>query len=172
MRTLKKNNQKMYFSNPGNFRYIVDSKGNYIVDDEASYLVNSEILDTEIPVYETDDEGNVIYQTIDGVDYPVEIGNAKIIYGMPYPIYANISYNSGETQIAEYGLNTSDYDAVIVADKGKYPFDERTLIWHTSKPRYDEEGYVLPESADYRVVAVKTSLNLDKFILKKRVDDD
>ena len=171
MRTLKRNKQKMYFSNIGNFNYIVDALGNYVVDNKDEYLVDSEELPDEIPIYEYDDNGNVITQTIDGVEVPVIIGY-KTVYGMPNHFYANISANSGETKIAEYGLNPSDYDAVIVADKGQFPFTEQTLIWHKSKPRYDEKGYVLPESADYRVVAVKTSLNQDRFILKKRVDDD
>ena len=171
MRTLDQNKQKMYFANEGNYNYIVDSKGNYIVDEKDSYLVDSNVLDSRVPIYETDSEGTVIYETIDGEQYPVIIGY-RVVYCMPMHFKANISYNTGETRIAEYGLNTSDYDAIIVADKGKFPFDERTLIWHTSKPVYDEEGYLKPESADYRVVAVKTSLNHDRFILKKRVDDD
>lgn len=171
MRVLKKNEQKMYFSNPGNFNYIVDEKGNFVIDNKDNYIVDSEELETEIPIYETDDEGNVIYQIIDGENVPVIIGY-RTSYGMPFHFYANISFNSGETQIAEYGLNVSNYDAIIVADKGKFPFTEQTLIWHTSKPRYDEQGYIKPESADYRVVAIKSSLNTDRFVLKKRVDDD
>jgi hypothetical protein len=69
--------------------------------------------------------------------------------------------------MAEYGLDVTKYNAVINADKGEFPFDEQTLIWHTSEPRYDGNN-VLPESADYRVVAVKTSINEERFILRKR----
>lgn len=171
MQTLDQNMQKMYFANEGDYNYIVDDAGNYVIDENESYIVDSEVLESREPIYETDSEGNIIYTTIDGVDYPAIISE-KVIYGMPNHFEANISANSRETKIAEYGLNPSDYDAVIVADKGKFPFTERTLIWHTSKPVYDDKGRIKPESADYRVVAIKTSLNHDRFILKKRVDDD
>lgn len=171
MRVLNHNKQKMYFAKEGNYSYIVDSQGNYVIDNESSYVVDSTDLETREDIYETDDEGHIIYEVIDGIEYPVPISQ-KIYYGMPTHFYANISYNTGETTIAEYGLDTSDYDAVIVADKGKFPFDERTLIWHTSKPEFDTEGHIRPESADYRIVAVRTSLNYDRFILKKRVDDE
>jgi hypothetical protein len=39
-------------------------------------------------------------------------------------------------------------------------------------PEIDDYGQVIPETADYRVVAIKTSLNEERFILKKRVDDE
>ena len=74
--------------------------------------------------------------------------------------------------MAEYGLNTSNYDAIISADKGVLGFNEQTLIWHTSEPLIDDYGQAIQESADYRVVAIKTSLNEERFILKKRVDDE
>ncbi len=169
MRTLSQNKQKMYFSNPGNFNYLVDQEGNFVVDNKENYIVDSEVLDIEVPVYETDDEGNVITEIIDGEEIPVII-DYWTSYGMPFHFYANISFNSGETRMAEYGLNDGDYDAIIVAEKGKFPFTEQTLIWHKSKPRYNEQGIIKPESADYRVVAIKTSLNTDRFALKKRVD--
>ena len=125
----------------------------------------------EVEIYAKDDDGNVIYQVIDGVEYPV-VSSTRSGYGAPTEFKANISFNSGETKMAEYGLNSGDYNAIISANKGELPFDERTLIWHTSEPQYDEEQQVLPESADYRVVAIKTSLNEERFILKKRVDDE
>ena len=84
---------------------------------------------------------------------------------------ANIGVNSGETREAEYGLNVSDYDAVISANKGELPLTEQTLIWHKSTVEYDANDNVKPESADYRVVAIKTSLNEERFILKKRVNE-
>lgn len=126
--------------------------------------------DREIETYAKDEDGNVIYQNIDGTDYPVVDAKAST-YLNPVKFKANISFNSGDTRLAEFGLNPSDYSAVIVANKGEFPFDERTLIWHTSEPEYDTEGKVLAESADYRVIAIKTSLNEERFILQKRVDE-
>ena len=143
MRVLNQNRQNLYYSN-------------YAEDCE---------------VYAKDSQGNILYETIDGVDYPVVEATVSK-YSQPVAIKANISFNSGDTRLAEYGLNPSDYNAIIVANKGEFPFDERTLIWHTSEPQYDKDDNVLPESADYRVKAIKTSLNEERFILTKRVDDE
>lgn len=161
MRNLKKNKRKMYYAN---YR-----------EDE--------------PVYARDIDGNIITTPVDGVDVPV-IDSYESGYRLPVEFKANISFNSGETKLAEYGLNDGDYNAIISATKGELPFDERTLIW-IKEPQYergiieddlgndlidsedDEIEYIktVVESADYRVVAIKTSLNEERFILKKRVDD-
>lgn len=123
-----------------------------------------------IPIYARDDEGNILTTNVDGETVQV-IDSHKAGYLNPVEFKANISFDSGETRLGEYGLNQSDYNAVISADKGTLPLNEQTLIWHTSEPRYDSNEMVIPESADYRVIAVKTSLNEERFLLKKRVDD-
>lgn len=122
----------------------------------------------EVPIYALDSAGNVLETEVDGTKEPV-IDSYKASYGAAVQFLANISFNSGETRMAEYGLNEGDYNAIISADKGKLPFNEQTLIWHTSEPEYDNEEFVIPESADYRVVAIKTSLNEERFILRKLV---
>lgn len=142
MRTLKKNEQNLYYAN-----YV-----------------------GEVPVYATDDYGNILTQTIDGETVQV-IDSYRQGYSEATEFKANISFNSGETAMSEFGLNPGQYNAVINATKGKFPFDEQTLIWHTSEPEY-KDGVIVPESADYRVIAIKTSLNEERFILKKRVDND
>ena len=143
MRVLNQNRQNLYYSN----------------------------FDSSKEIYAKDEEGNIIYTEVDGTEYPV-VESVVSDYSTPTEFKANISFNSGDTRLAEYGLNVNDYNAIIVANKGELPFDERTLIWHKSMPKFDESGNVLPESADYRVKAIKTSLNEERFILKKRVDDE
>lgn len=142
MRTLKKNEQTLYYAN----------------------------YSGDIPIYAKDSEGNVITTLVDGVEEPV-IDSTVNGYGKVTQFKANISFNSGETIMAEYGLDPGKYNAVIQATKGELPFNEQTIIWHNSEPQYDDNDIVRPESADYRVVAIKTSLNEERFILKKRVDD-
>lgn len=142
MRTLKKNEQTLYYA-----MYIGD-----------------------IAIYALDDEGNILTTDVDGETENV-IDSYIPGYATPVEFRANISFNSGETYMAEYGLDVSKYNAVINATKGKFPFDEQTIIWHKSEPQYDGQGNVKPESADYRVVAIKTSLNEERFILKKIVND-
>ena len=141
MKQLRRNKQKMYYA----------------------------LFAENLTEYARDPEGNIIYTEIDGQQIPVKAG-VKPGYSKAVEFKANIGVNSGETKEAEYGLNVSDYDAIISAEKGKLPFTEQTLIWHKSKVGYDLEEHVIPETADYRVVAIKTSLNEERFILKKRVD--
>lgn len=172
MRQLKRNKQKMYYSTPKT-NIIYDSNGNKLVDGDGAYIVSASPNDPEPTedIYARDEDGNIIYTDVDGELIPV-LSEVKEYYEAPTIFYANISFNSGETAIAEYGLNVSDYSAIISAEKGKLPFDERTLIWHTSQPEIDDYGHAIPETADYRVIAVKTSINEERFILKKRVDDE
>lgn len=170
MKQLKRNKQKMYYSAPLD-SIIQDSNGNKLIDNNENYIVSGGYplgSDTE-DIYARDEDGNIIYTQVDGVDYPVVI-ETKEYYDAPRYFYANISFNSGETRIAEYGLNDGDYSAIISANKGELPFTERTLIWHESEPQVDERGHAIPESADYRVVAIKTSINEERFILRKRVE--
>ena len=141
MRTLDQNKQKLYYSN----------------------------FEEEIPIYAKDENGNILTEEIYGEEVAV-IDSYKAGYSKPVMFKANISYNSGETRLAEYGLNVSDYDAVICADKGKLPFTEQTIIWIKKPESVNDE--VLVESADYKVIAIKTSLNEERFILKKRVDSE
>ena len=141
MRQLRRNKQKMFYA----------------------------LYTEEVPIYATDDEGNILTTEVDGE--MVQVVDSYVSgYTEAVEFKANISFDSGETRMAEYGLNVGDYNAVISADKGTLPFDEQTLIWHNSEPEYNNEA-VVPESADYRVIAIKTSLNEERFILKKRVDD-
>ena len=171
MRQLNRNKQRLYYSQPRNYN-IVDSDGHVLVTDKGERI----IYDSKDPqgatedIFEHDEFGNILYTDVDGVDYPV-LAEVLHYYDEPTLIYANISFDGGETKPAEYGLDTSGYNAVISADKGKFPFSEKTLIWHKSFPEVDEYGRALPETADYRVVAIKTSLNEERFFLKKRVDD-
>lgn len=141
MRQLRRNKQKMFYA----------------------------LYTEEVPIYATDDEGNILTTEVDGETVQV-VDSYVSGYAEAVEFKENISFDSGETRMAEYGLNVGDYNAVISADKGTLPFDEQTLIWHNSEPEYNN-GAVVPESADYRVIAIKTSLNEERFILKKRVDD-
>ena len=141
MRQLRRNKQKMFYA----------------------------LYTEDVPIYAKDEEGNILTTDVDGVEVPV-VDSYVSAYAEAVEFKANISFDSGETRLAEYGLNVGDYNAVISADKGVLPFDEQTLIWHNSEPEY-KDGVIVPESSDYRVIAIKTSLNEERFILKKRVDD-
>lgn len=162
MRQLRKNRQVLYYS-----LYMGEIPIYAYTEKELTAESGESML--------TQDGHNIISDCplttgVDGEPYYV-IDSTKDRYSTPVKFKANISFDSGETKMAEYGLNPSDYNAIISADKGKLPFDERTLIWFESELEFDKEGNIKPESADYRVIAIRTSLNEQRFILKKRVDD-
>lgn len=123
----------------------------------------------KVPIYMRDDEGNIIYITVDGEQVPVESGEYENGYSLPVDFKANIAMSGGDTQIAEYGLDVSAYDATIVYNRGQYPITETSLIWFQTEPKFkdDDNTIVDGKSADYTVVKVSDSLNFTKVILKK-----
>lgn len=116
----------------------------------------------EVPIYDyyTDSEGNKI---------PLDTGETKITYENPVKFFGNIALSGGESEAVEFGLNLADYEAVLVMAKNTLPIDETSRIWHNTEPTYNEDGTVNEFSADYTVVKVSPSLNVDKFVLKKVV---
>lgn len=116
----------------------------------------------EVPIYDyyTDSEGNKI---------PLDTGETKITYENPVEFFGNIALSGGESEAVEFGLNLADYEAVLVMAKNTLPIDETSRIWHNTEPTYNEDGTVNELSADYTVVKVSPSLNVDKFVLKKVV---
>lgn len=143
MRTLWKNQQKMYYS----------------------------LLIGEVPIYELDENGKpkVAYTDDEGNIYYIETGETELEYSEPVSFFGNISMSGGESEAVEYGLNLADYSAVLVVDKGILPITETSLIWHTSPPSHKSDGNIDRFSADYSVVKVNPSLNEEKYILKKIV---
>lgn len=162
MRQLRKNQRILYYASYSGTNPV------YAMTEENMSTEENKCLLTEDGKYLI---GNVPLTTEADGEIVAVVDAYKDKYTAPAVFKANISFDSGETRLGEYGLNPSDYNAVISAEKGKLPFDERTLIWFQSELEYDEYGDIKPETADYRVIAIKTSLNEERFLLKKRVDD-
>lgn len=143
MRTLCKNQQKMYYS----------------------------LLIGEVPIYELDEDGNpkIAYTDDEGNVYYEETGETELKYSEPVSFFGNITMSGGESETAEYGLNLADYSAVLIVDKDTLPISETSLIWHTSEPVYKGNGDIDGFTADYNVVKINPSLSADKYILKKTV---
>lgn len=119
--------------------------------------------DKKLPIYDgfyTDEDGN---------QYPLDAGEKEYVYLEPVAFKGNISMSGGESEAAEFGLNLSDYNAVLVMNKSEIPITETSLIWFENKPVYNNDGRVDEHSADYTVVKISPSLNVDKFVLKKVV---
>lgn len=145
MRTQRRNQQKMYYA----------------------------LYDKEIPVYATDEEGNIIYDsytTEEGevITYPVEIERVSG-YDAPVEFFGNIAMSGGEAEAVEFGIDLSQYSASLIVEKGKLPITETSRIWFESEPQYNADGTVNGDKADYTIVAVKPSLNYTKYLLQKIV---
>ncbi len=109
--------------------------------------------------------------TVDKYGNVMKTGDSDDYYTPPVEFKANIMQSgSGIAEMVEYGLDLSDYNAIMIADKGSYPIKEGSLIWENSTPKTDVHGNADKTSADYIVVKKPSSLNVDKYILKKRVN--
>lgn len=170
MRTLRKNQQSMYYA----------------------------LQIGEVPIYVRDNDGNIIYQSYtdsdgneifylddDGNKIPMDTGESMIIYGTPQEFDANIAESGGEAEAQTFGLSVADYEAVALYEKGAYPIVIGALVWRDSEPKceYDHEVpfeienadgekvtvySTVPEetSADYRVIKLSRSLSFTRLILK------
>ena len=122
----------------------------------------------KVPIYETDEDGNIIYYLDEnGEKIPLTTGEYITGYLQPVSFFGNIAMSGGEVDSVEFGIDVSGYDATLVVDKGTIPIDETSLIWHTSEVGYEdaEKTIVDGSTADYKVIAVKPSLNTIKYIL-------
>lgn len=120
----------------------------------------------EIKVYKRDEDGNIEYVEIDGEQCPIELGTVAGYYE-PVLFYANIAMSGGEAEAREYGMNISDYEAVIVTTQMDLPLTETSIIWWDSEPQYNSDGTVNGDLADYCVISVRRSKNSMKYLLKK-----
>lgn len=125
----------------------------------------------EVPVYERDEDGNIIYIEIDGQKVPVETGEMEIGYSKPVDFRENIAMSGGEAEAKSFGVDISEYDAVLLMEKDRIPIDETSLIWHMSEVKYaDEQNTIVDKkSADYTVKRVQPSLNFTRYLLKRVV---
>lgn len=176
MRTLNKNKQKLYYAlQIGQVPiYETDLDGNIIYD------------------HYTDDDGNYIYyQDDNGNRIPLKTGETEMGYSEAVEFDGNIAFSGGEVKYEEYGIDASQYDAILVLPKDALPIDETSVIWYGSeikyldgtsafnnypseavlpeKNKYPNQKYTDGNSADYRVVSVKPSLNAVKYVLNKIV---
>lgn len=126
---------------------------------QKMYYANQDRI---VPVYETyiDDDGN---------EYQLDTGETKIMYGEPVEFFGNIALSGGEAEAKEYGIDVSEYSAILVLPKGMLPLNETSLVWHTTEPTTDINGNTDEYSADYKVVKVSPSINVNKYVLQKVV---
>lgn len=128
------------------------------------------------PVYETDEEGNILYYTDkDGNKYPMSTGEVQTGYGQPVEFKANINGKLHDIIIRAFGADNSSNYAQIVDQKGRLPFEIGTRIWRKSEVRFKDKAKTIVDgdSADYVVRGIlDEGLNEDMFYLQKLNHED
>ncbi|MCR5753302.1 MAG: hypothetical protein K6G30_00625 [Acetatifactor sp.] len=123
MRSLKKNEQKLWYSTYAD----------------------------QITIYETDGAGNIIYDEVDGERIP-RIKAERAGYNNPVPFDINVSAGRGSIQEDVFGPNV-EYTRKISTTDLTLPIDELSIVWIESEPKFLIDGSVDPNSADYKVAA-------------------
>jgi hypothetical protein len=130
------------------------------------------LLGEKVPIYETDDDGNIKYITVDGKEVPVETGEYETGYGKPVTFYASINNKLDDVLIKEFGVDQSSNYAQIVTDKGALPLVVGSPIWKKSAVGYKDIAKTIVDAntADYTVLGVADEgLTVDLFLLQKNV---
>ena len=138
MRTPKRVRQKMYYS----------------------------LLHDGEPIYERDADGNIICdQMPDGEEVPRIIGLASKGYGKPTEFENSITGELTEEEMRAFG-NEPQNMAKMTYSKGLFPFVIGTLVWKESEIKYNEDGTIDENSADYRVIGIQnTGRHYEKALL-------
>lgn len=141
MIALNRNKQKMYYSIPSG---------------------------TE-PIYETDDDGNIItFTDDDGNEYNMETGENYTSYGEAVEFSANITGHIKSVIMRSFGADNSDNYAILWCSKGMLPFTIGTVIWRNSEVTYNDDGTPDASNADYVIRGIlDEQLNEDMYLLTK-----
>lgn len=123
-----------------------------------------------VPVYRLDSSGNKIVDYIDesGTVFYQMTGENVNEYTNPQEAEVNIAFSGGEAESVEFGVDISAYDATLIYLLNEFPITETSLIWYQTTPTFINTGDTLivdPASADYKVLAIKPSLNYTKVLL-------
>ena len=131
MRTLRRNKSNLYYS--------------LYKESDTAYLL--------------DDNGNIVYEEVDGEQVPVEIENVPT-YEAPVPFKGYIQFKGGEEEAMAFGVSVGSYTHILIMRKGEIPITETSLIF------INEPQEVTENSADYKVYRVAPSLNFVTYLLK------
>lgn len=125
------------------------------------------LYEGQTPIYQLDKNGEPVVSWIDveGNIYYVVEGEAPK-YSEPTDFFASISMSGGESVSVEFGVDIGNYDAVIVTELNEFPLSETNYVWVSSEPQHSSRGLVDVTTADFRVTAVKPSLNQTKYLLR------
>lgn len=127
-----------------------------------------QLYDANIPVYETDLDGNPVLDPVTGE--PLLTGDSTTKYKAPVWFEANVSSARSEASTDPFGVDVK-YDKTISSCEMDLPIDELSRLFVDKEPRYDADGMLVNE-ADYKVVKVAKSLNSLLIAIKKRTEGE
>ena len=126
-----------------------------------------------MPIYETDENGNIIYYTdSDGNKIPIETGEYTTGHSHPVSFFANINNKLNEVVWQDYGIDDSTNYAQIITSKDELPLKVGSVIWKKSEVGYkDDENTIVDETtADYTVKGIADEgMSEDLFLLRRNV---
>ena len=139
------------------------------------------------PIYERDEQGNIIYDTMpDGEQVPRVVGESDIEFSMPIEFKNSITGNLTEEELLAFG-NEPRMKAKMTYKKGEFPFVVGTKIWLRNGIEYREEelypsedlypsdillpdGLPSTDNADFIIIGIQdTGRHFYKALLVKNV---
>ena len=133
MRTLQRNKSKLYYS----------------------------LYKESEPAYLTDENGDIVYEEVDGEQIPVETGSNPPSYLEPVPFRGYIQFKGGDEEAMAFGVSVGSYTHLLIMRKDEIPIDETSLIFD-----HEPQGEITENDADYKVYRVAPSLNFVTYLLK------
>ena len=143
------------------------------------------LQDERVPIYETDENGNIIYDHYTDYDgniiyyldengdkIPLATGEYTTGYSQPVSFFANINNKLNEVVWQDFGIDNSTNYAQIVASKGELPLKAGSVIWKKSEVGYKDEAKTIVDgtTADYTVKGVADEgMSEDLFLLQRNV---
>ena len=109
--------------------------------------------------YVRDEDGNIIYEEIEGEQVPLENGGSTEKYTQPAKFFGTIQNAGGQYEAAAYGVSVGSYSAVLLDIDGALPIKEMSLIYLHDP----EDG----GGAEYRVVRKPLALNQIVYLLQR-----
>lgn len=106
------------------------------------------------PIYERDENGDIIYLLVGGEEVPKETGETSNGIEEPVPFKNSIGSSLTQDEIEAFGVQGKDL-ATMTYKRGEYPFKVGTLIWLNSEVRRLDNGNIDEGSADYVIAGIK-----------------
>lgn len=131
------------------------------------------LQDGQLPIYETDEDGNIIYYTdSEGNQIPIETGEYTTGYSQPVSFFANINNKLNEVVWQDYGVDNSTNFAQLIVSKGELPLKAGSVIWKKSEVGYKDEAKTIVDitTSDYTVKGIADEgMSEDLFLLQRNV---